>query len=210
MEKEVLESGKAALAGFRYSHSDRRLLRFSGPGIGKIALLSLGLLFTMAACSGGTDPSDVSLKAAPNFPFTLYQGEDALGGSNLEIADLQGTPVVLNFWAGLCPPCRAEMPDLQLFYEEFKDDVTLVGIDVGQYLDLGDRSDAQSLLNDLGVTYPAGFTKDEKVIRLYEVFGMPTTVFINSKGEIFLQWPGLVSLEVLADVSNEMLAQKTS
>ena len=114
--------------------------------------------------------------------------------------------MVLNFWAGLCPPCRAEMPDLQLFYEDFKEKVTLIGIDVGQFTNLGSQREAQNLLNKLDITYPAGFTTDASVVRKYEVFSMPTTVFINSKGEIFKKWGGLLTLEVLTDVSNEMLA----
>jgi thiol-disulfide isomerase/thioredoxin len=208
MANEVLDNRDTAIAGARPDRIPPYILKYGG--IGKLAVLALALLVTLAACSSSSSSSTAggTLDAAYNFPFTLYQGESELGGSDLNLADLGGKPVVLNFWAGLCPPCRAEMPDLQLFYEEFKDDVTLIGIDIGQYLGLGNQTDAQNLLNDLGVTYPAGFTNDDRVIRLYEVFGMPTTVFITSKGEIFRQWGGLLNLEVLADISNEMLAQE--
>jgi thiol-disulfide isomerase/thioredoxin len=175
------------------------------PGLGKLSLLALTLVFSVAACSS----SGNTLNAAYSFPFILYQGQNDLGGSNLDLSDLRGKPVVLNFWAGLCPPCRAEMPDFQLFYEDFKEDVTLVSIDVGQYMGLGNHDDARELLDQLGVTYPAGFTDDDRVIRLYEVIGMPTTVFINSKGDIFRKWSGLLNLEILSDVTNEMLAQET-
>ena len=208
MANEVLDKRDAATAGARPDRMPPYILKYGG--LGKLALLALALLVTLAACSSSSSSSTSggTLKVAYNFPFTLYQGEGELGGPDLDLADLGGKPLVLNFWAGLCPPCRAEMPDLQLFYEEFKDDVTLIGIDIGQYLGLGNQTDAQNLLNELGVTYPAGFTNDDKVIRLYEVFGMPTTVFINSKGEIFRQWGGLLNLEVLADISNKMLAQE--
>ena len=136
----------------------------------------------------------------------LSRGDECV---SVELSDLiaDGRPVVLNFWAGLCPPCRAEMPDLQLFYEEFKDKVTLIGIDVGQYLALGSERDARNLLNQLGITYPAGFTNEANVVRKYEVFGMPTTVFITPNGEVFNKWTGLLNRDILADISNEMLAQ---
>ena len=143
-----------------------------------------------------------------DFPVQVYQGEAVLGGSDVYLSDLiaDGRPVILNFWAGLCPPCRAEMPDLQLFHEDFKDRITLVGIDVGQYLGLGSERDARNLLSQLGITYPAGFTNDASVIRKYEVFGMPTTVFITPRGEVFDKWTGLLNRDILADISNQMLA----
>ena len=70
---------------------------------------------------------------------------------------------MLNFWAGLCPPCRAEMPQFQVFYEEFKDQIQLVGIDIGVFTGLGYRNAAAALLRELGVTYPAGWTEDGSV-----------------------------------------------
>ena len=172
--------------------------------LGALVVIFLALSAVQATCSGDS----ASLKAAPDFPFTLYQGESELGGPDLAIADLQGKPVVLNFWAGLCPPCRAEMPDFQQFHDEFNDRVTLIGIDIGPQMMLGSQDDARILLRDLGITYPAGFTNDDNVIRSYEVLGMPTTVFINSNGEIFRQWGGILNREVLEDIANEMLAQE--
>ena len=180
----------------------RPFLRSSS--LGALVVIFLALSAVQATCSGDS----TSLKAAPDFPFTLYQGESELGGPDLAIADLQGKPVVLNFWAGLCPPCRAEMPDFQQFHDEFNDRVTLIGIDIGPQMMLGSQDDARILLRDLGITYPAGFTNDDNVVRSYEVLGMPTTVFINSNGEIFRQWGGILNREVLEDIANEMLAQE--
>lgn len=134
---------------------------------------------------------------APDFAFTLFQGQQELGGAKLNISDLQGKPVILNFWAGLCPPCRAEMPDLQAFYNDSKDEVTLVGIDIGQFMGLGSKKDAENLLLDLNITYPAGFTDHRGVIRDYKVLGMPTTVFINPDGTIFDRWTGALNRDIL-------------
>ena len=142
-----------------------------------------------------------------NFSFTLYQGASRLGAEKLEIDQILGKPIVLNFWAGNCPPCRAEMPDLQRFYEGSKDDVTLLGIDVGQFTGLGSRRDAKNLLMELGITYPAGSTGDGTVIRKYKVLSMPTTVFINPDGTIFETWPGILNLRTLERLTNVMLKQ---
>ena len=62
----------------------------------------LGIL-TLGACGPDLEP-------APDFRFSLYQGEEVLGAKELSLSDLRGKPLVLNFWAGLCPPCRLEMP----------------------------------------------------------------------------------------------------
>ena len=91
-------------------------------------------------------PSD---DPAPSFTFTLFQGQDVLGDGPLTPGDLQGKPLVINFWAGLCPPCRAELPDFQEFYEEFGDRVNLVGVDLGQFTGLGSLQDAKGLLEEL-------------------------------------------------------------
>ena len=142
---------------------------------------------------------------APNFDFSLFQGEAKLGGTDLSVRQLQGKPVILNFWAGLCPPCRAELPDLQEFYDEFTGRVTLVGIDLGQFTGLGTVQDAKDLLEELDITYPVGTTDDGSVLRKYKVFGMPTTIFIDSDGEIFKNWGGALTSGVLRDQTNEML-----
>ncbi|MCH8177516.1 MAG: TlpA family protein disulfide reductase, partial [Proteobacteria bacterium] len=64
----------------------------------------------------------------------------------------QGLPVVLNFWAGLCPPCRQEMPDFQEISEERAGEVLILGIDVGRFTNLGSQQDALDLLaDDIGI-----------------------------------------------------------
>ncbi len=172
-----------------------------------------GVLLAVALLSGdGSSAPGVGSTAdtAPDFSFTLYQGQGQLGADALNLSDLQGTPVVVNFWAGLCPPCRAEMPDLQEFHEAFKDRVILVGVDLGQFTGLGSKQDAQDLLTSLEVTYPAGFTNDAGVVSRYQVLSMPTTLFINSKGEIFKKWSGALNGDVLAKVTEEMLSEESA
>ena len=144
---------------------------------------------------------------APPLAIRLLQGADKLGAAELDLAALQGTPVVLNFWAAFCPPCRAELPDLQAFYEESNDRITLIGIDIGQFTGLGDEQDGRDLLEELNITYPAGVTDDDKVVRRYEILSMPTTVFIRSDGTIFKKWSGALTEGVLLDQTNAMLSE---
>ena len=147
---------------------------------------------------------------APDSEFSMFQGIEEVGFRNGNLARLEGKPLVLNFWAGLCPPCRAEMPQFQLFYEEFKEDIQLVGIDIGIFTGLGSRSNAEELLRELGVTYPAGWTDDGSVPRKYGVTAMPTTVFISSDGTIIEKSVGAIDANFLARASRELLAAEAA
>lgn len=191
-----------------------------GPATGSTTrlgwLLTLTMLLTLSAIACRSNDgfgrsfgsSTGSGDLAPDFAVTMFQGHDVVGG---EIVTLNGLirerPIVLNFWAGLCPPCRAEMPDLQEFNEDFRDRVLLLGVDLGQFTGLGNASDAKELLADLAVTYPAGFTSDSGVIINYQILGMPTTIFIDREGKIFSKWTGALNKNVLMEKTQEMLDQ---
>ena len=190
--------------------------------LGRALVLSVALAIVAASCGGGSgggnavsdegssETDTASKDVAFDFSSTLYQGESKLGAAILNLSDLQGKPTVLNFWAGLCPACVAEMPDLQRFYDDFGDRATLIGVDVGQFTGLGNQCDARDLLDQLGVTYPAGYTDDSNVVRQYRVLSMPTTVFITSDGEVFKTWIGVLNQDVLTKVTTEMLNQEAA
>ena len=147
--------------------------------------------------------------AVADFPIVLYQGEDVLGASQLNLSQLFGKPIVLNFWAGLSPPSRAEMPDLQRFYQDYAGQITLIGIDIGRFTGLGSQQDARDLLRELGVTYPTGFTNDAGVVSDYRILGMPTTIFIRPNGTIFETWSGALNEDVLRVQTNFMLQEES-
>jgi thiol-disulfide isomerase/thioredoxin len=192
---------------------------------GMVALVAVIAVALMLACNGGasTAESEQSTVSEPDgttvtaesggleadFSFTLYQGEDVLGASVVQLSDLLHKPIVLNFWAGLCPPCREEMPHFQEFYDEFEERINFVGVDVGQFTGLGNPEDAQELLDDLDVTYPAGYTEDSDAVKEY-VSGMPTTVFITPAGEVFRSWTGYLSKDKLTEITEEMLAAEVT
>ena len=145
--------------------------------------------------------------AVYDFPINFYQGQDAVGGEFLSLSELQGQPVVLNFWAGLCPPCRAEMPEFQSFAGDYAGRALVVGVDLGQFFSLGSQEDAIKLLNELSVTYPAGYTEDANVVRELEVLSLPATLFINADGSLHRKWLGALNAENLTEITDEMLAQ---
>lgn len=152
----------------------------------------------MAACTtspsaGGS--SNGSLATGKDFDVVAYQGDTALGGQRVKFSKVfdQGKPVVLNFWAGLCPPCRAEMPAFQKVADEFEGKFILVGVDVGPFLGLGSHDDARRLLAELNIRYPAAYAVDATPVRLYSVRSMPTTLFFAADGRIVQRQAGLMS-----------------
>ena len=177
----------------------------------KISILVLAITLLTVACSGGA--ADVGsqgsglVETVYDFDISLYQGSDVVGGETVAVSDLRGRPVVLNFWAGLCPPCRAEMPEFQAFADEYEGRAVLLGVDLGQFFALGSEADAIALLQELGVTYPAGSTGDGNVVRELGVLGLPATFFIAQDGSLHRKWQGVLNGDKLAEITDEMLAQ---
>lgn len=168
---------------------------------------------TEPAASTGAASSDSSAEAIArelplDFDISVYQGEAALGGSDVRLSHIlaRGKPVVLNFWAGLCPPCRAEMPDLQAVNEEFSDHMVLIGLDVGPFTGLGTRDDALDLIEELRITYPAGATKQQQVMAKYKVLGMPSTYFIKPDGSLLQKWTGALNESKLTELVEKLIA----
>ena len=182
-------------------------------GMVTIALLSLLLALAVIACGGdsggdtatsGEDGADV--EKAPDFPIVVSQGQDVLGGEQVGMASLLGgKPIVLNFWAAECPPCRAELPEFQKFYGEHRDEILVMGVDLGQFTGQGTPEQGRELLAELGVSFPAGYTEDSDVLPEYGVLGLPTTVFINANGSIHDKWTGALNEDVLIEKAKEML-----
>ena len=118
----------------------------------------------------------------------------------------QGKPVVLNAWAGLCPPCRAEMPELQAVFQEVGSHMTLLGLDLGPFVGLGNEQDGRDLLTEIGVTYPAGNTDKGAVVSKFKLLGMPSTYFIKPNGDVLRSWTGAIDSKELSKIVGELIA----
>ena len=166
-----------------------------------LAVLALALAL---ACNGASDA-----EAAADFTMPLYSGAEHFGGATeVSLSDLDGRPVIVNFWAPLCPPCRAEMPHFQEVWEELQaegSDAMVLGVDVGSFTLLGDRPQSVEFLDTIDLTYPVGEAQDRRIIMDYSVRGMPTTIFINADGTVHRTWGGAITKGQLEEVIDEML-----
>jgi cytochrome c biogenesis protein CcmG, thiol:disulfide interchange protein DsbE len=119
----------------------------------------------------GTDPGAI----APAFTAPAY------AGAPISLDRFRGHPIVLNFWASWCPPCRAEMPALEAAYRTYQArGVVVIGIDGAT--DTWEAS--RTFLAARGVTYPVARDEHGQVGQMYHIAGLPTTFFIRADGRI--------------------------
>ncbi len=120
---------------------------------------------------------------APDFEL-----ED-LNGQKVQLSDLRGKPVLLNFWASWCPPCRKEMPDLQEFASQYSEKIHVIGINWNDQ-----QTTVQAFLDQYRVTYTNLLDTNGKVFVRYELTGLPTSFFIDEDGIIRGKWLGAMSV----------------
>jgi peroxiredoxin len=120
---------------------------------------------------------------APDFELKTLTGE------SVKLSDLKGKKVMLNFWATWCPPCKAEMPDMEKFHQEVSDDVTILAVNIDPQLDV------QAFVDEYKITFPIPLDTDDVVNGQYDVLSIPTTYFIDSKGIIQHKFVGSMKLE---------------
>lgn len=144
----------------------------------KIALTAvLALLLLSWSCENKSGSPGGNEPGAPAPGFTLDSLSD---GRVVSLSDFRGKPVVLNFWATWCGPCRQEMPIFESVWKEYKDkDVVFLGIDVQD-----DDDNARGFLERTGITYTNLYDPSGKVSGMYGVAALPATFFIDANGKI--------------------------
>jgi cytochrome c biogenesis protein CcmG, thiol:disulfide interchange protein DsbE len=146
-----------------------------------ITMLALGLGWIVLSRSE-PDSATGRLISAPQIgffapDFTL----ETLEGEAISLAEIRGQPVIVNFWASWCPPCRAEMPAIQNLYNHYRGSITILAVNATNQ-DI--QANIQAYVTEYNLSFPILLDTDGSVNRLYAVTSLPTTFFIGADGII--------------------------
>ncbi len=173
---------------------ERNLSRYGLVVLGLLVVVLLGLLMAIQACSMGYSTvrsgqegsgtiglAGSELTPAPRIgrlapDFTLVD----LEGNLVTLSDFRGETVFLNFWATWCPPCRAEMPEMEAVYQEYKDKgVVVIGVDVQEA-----EEEVRQYVQQGGYSWTFVLDTTGEVTVSYKITGIPTSFFIDREGVI--------------------------
>lgn len=147
--------------------------------------------------SSGSENSSSATATAPD--FTVYTGD----GTPVKLSDFRGKPVVLNFWASWCPPCKAEMPDFDAAYQKYPQ-VQFLMVNATD----GSRETvetAQAHVAEQGYSFPVFFDTELSASIAYQATALPCTYFIDENGSLVAQGRGMLSAETLEQGINMIL-----
>ena len=143
------------------------------------------------------------LQIAPD--FTVYD----LTGNLVNLSDFFGKPIILNFWASWCGPCQMEMPDFNIAYDNYKNDIEFLMINMTD----GSRETieiASSFIQEKEYTFPVYYDTQYNATMIYSVTSLPTTYFINADGELVAHAKGAIDADTLQRGINMILSTNSS
>ena len=140
--------------------------------------------------SENTDSGETTVETAPDFTMTNASGEE------VKLSDFFGKPVVLNFWASWCGPCKSEMPHFEDAYQKYGEDINFVIVNLTD----GARETvetASDFIEEQGYTFPLYFDTNTEGAVTYGTYSIPVTYFIGADGVPVAQANGALDAETL-------------
>ena len=150
----------------------------------------------------GSVDATASYVARVEFPVPSLHLSD-VDGDEVSLEDLLGKVVLVNNWAIWCPPCKAEMPTLQAYYDEHREqDFLIIGIEAGSPL-----SEVTAFVERFELTFPVWLDPDVKALKVFQNFGLPNSYVIDRDGIVRLAWSGEIDLETLEEFVTPLLEE---
>jgi cytochrome c biogenesis protein CcmG, thiol:disulfide interchange protein DsbE len=162
-----------------------------------VAQASAPVPVARAATPTPAQPASARVTTAGSAPGQLAPdfSLDDINGQRVKLSDLRGHPVIVNFWATWCPPCRQEAPAIQAAYQRYRDQgVILLGVNLRE-----DAQTIQQFAKEFGLTYPLLLDRDGAVSDRYQVRGIPTTVFVDADGVVRARHVGPLTEDKLVE-----------
>ena len=165
---------------------------------GALYIIFSANLYSLSAGTAG--PQAVGTRPGQIAPQFIT---DTIDGETVSLTEFRGKPVVLNFWASWCGPCRVETPHFQRFSEEMGDAITVIGVNQQER-----PEKIEPFIDEFGVTYPIWLDLNGRISQTYEIFGLPTTYILDQNGVIVAILPGGITEGALHDQIRPLLAEK--
>ena len=170
-------------------------------------VVAAAVVFSGKPGQAGAEPAETPTAAptenadlAPN--FTVYD----IDGNAVKLSDFRGKPVVLNFWASWCGPCKAEMPDLEEAYQTHGQNVEFLVVNLTDGASETVES-ASGYVASQGYTFPVYYDVEQSAAVAYRIYAIPMTYFIDAAGEIRAMQEGMIQADVLESNIQALLAQ---
>ncbi|PAV29609.1 alkyl hydroperoxide reductase [Virgibacillus profundi] len=142
--------------------------------------------------SGAADEIGIAMgDIAPDFELETLEGEP------VRLSDYRGSRVMLNFWATWCPPCRAEIPDMQKLYDN--KDVTILAVNMAESQDT-----VTKFVKEFEMTFPVPMDVESEVMETYQVQAYPTSYMIDSNGRIQFIRLGAMNYDLMVQELEKM------
>jgi cytochrome c biogenesis protein CcmG, thiol:disulfide interchange protein DsbE len=177
----------------RKNKHKRRIVIFCVVSLLNIGLLALILTQLLTPATHSVSDPLVG-HPAPNFSLVMLHSDS--GKNSLSLSNFKGKPVVLNFWASWCQPCKDELPLLENAWKQMqaqKKDIVFLGIDFQE-----SSSDATSFLQQYGITYLVGLDASGSIASKYGVTSLPQTIFIDRNGSVTSREPKELTAQELS------------
>lgn len=149
----------------------------------------------------------VDINEPPSDEVGISQGDfapdfelETLDGDVKKLSDFRGDKIMLNFWATWCPPCRAEMPDMQQVYEDH--DIEILAVNLTETETSIETVD--TFVDDFELTFPIMLDKNIEVADKYEIQPVPTSFMIDTEGRIQLIQLGPMNEDMIVQTFAEM------
>ncbi len=143
-----------------------------------------------ADSADSTDSAEQEKYPAPD--ITIFDAE----GNEVSLSDFQGKPVILNFWASWCGPCKSEMPDFNDAYLQYGAKIHFLMVNMTDgYSET--QETGQAFIDGLGYVFPVYFDLQQDAAITYGVSSIPTTYFIDAEGYFVAQARGAIDAETL-------------
>lgn len=162
-------------------------------GMGLVIVGSLSFIYLGSSDSQAADESDFStIPVEVNYAAPDLQLQD-INGNAVSLDMVRGKVALVNLWATWCPPCKAEMPTLQNFYEKYKDKgFVVIAIDNGETVDL-----VKPFVGEYSLTFPVWLDEGNVTGKTFGTISLPSSWVIDRAGKVRLSWVGEISSRVL-------------